>query len=316
MEAPQLSSPILDSSISTDTVEQTSWSVKSSCGICGPLVEVHLPNNRSKYFLRHWMCQPLMPIVSMLISFFCFAEYLVVAVPRQYLAIQIISTFLVTITFFLFVWSYFGAVCMDPGFLPFDWARTRRFYYSWQEQLTGFAVTESQINFARQSQNRPPHCSFSSSFGRYVIRADHICGWIANWVGKRNHKQFMLLNLWGGISAILMFAFHFGVKEDLFNLDDIGFMSVQLIGMAFDAAFALCLLGMFCSCLIDLARNRTKIQRMRGEAGETGKYTFRESMEEVCGNGNKCLWCWPTPAFDETLVLTADMPQAPPEDSD
>ncbi|OHT09148.1 DHHC zinc finger domain containing protein [Tritrichomonas foetus] len=313
----QLDNPILDSSIQTEVnVEPTQWAVKHDCCCCGPMVEVMVPNKKSHLFLRHWEFQPAFPILVTCLTLFCLIDYFVTAAPYQYKIIQIIAPFPIFIFLGLFMWSYFGAVCMDPGYLPFNWIQTQKFYYTWQEQLSGIAVTQEQVNFAKTPKNRPPHCSFSTSAGRYVLRADHICGWIANWVGKRNHKQFMLMNLYGGLYAGCLFAFQFGVK-DLHQMFDreMSILIPQVLGLALDGAFMLVLICMFFQTLSELAINRTKIQKMKNMEG--GKsYSCLESMQEVCGTGNKCLWCCPTPAFDETLVMTADMPQAKAEESD
>lgn len=302
----QLQTPIFDEPISSIETDATQWSIKRQCSCCGPYVEVFVPSKKPRKFLRHWECQPVMPIAVTILTMFCLVDYFVVAYPYSYKVCQIIAPFPIIITCVLFMWSYFNAVCMDPGFLPFNWVQTKKFYYTWQEQLSGLAVTQTQATFAKDPKNRPPHCSFSTSFGRYVIRADHICGWISNWVGKRNHKQFMLLNLYGGLYTGSLLGFNFGTKTFLFNRE-MSYMMAQLVAMALELSFCVVLIGFFITTLIDLAHNRTKIQKMRGDKGNN-KYTFRESMEEVCGTGSKCLWCCPTPAFDENMIITEDMP--------
>jgi hypothetical protein len=60
-------------------------------------------------------------------------------------AIQVISVAETTLTMGLFAWSYYGAVCRDPGYLPYDWERTRRTKYTWQELMTGTAVVSTHL---------------------------------------------------------------------------------------------------------------------------------------------------------------------------
>lgn len=300
-----ISNPILNNEEEpTKEIGKTQWNIKHQCCCCGPYVEVIVPNDSPRHFLRHWEFHPAMPIFVSILVLFCLVDYFVVVAPYQYKAIQIIAPFPIIITLVLFLWSYWGAVCMDPGYLPFDWITTQKFYYSWEDQLSGLAVTSEQIKFGRENSNRPPHCSFSSTAGRYVIRADHICGWIANWVGKRNHKQFMLLCFWGGLFCGFLTGFNFGIKDGFFDRP-MELLIPQLVGIAIEGPFCLVLLGMFATTVVDLAVNRTKIQRMRGEGGK--HYSFKESVQEVCGTGNCCTWWWPTPAFDENMVITADM---------
>lgn len=303
----QVDNPIFDESIETTAVGPTQWKIKHKCCCCGPCVDVYVPNKKNRHFLRHWECQPAVPIMVTILAIFCLFVYFFAVEPYQYsIIIQIIAPILIVISFILFLWSYYAAVCMDPGFLPYDWVKTKKFFYTWQEQLSGLAVTQPQKDFAKEQQNRPPHCSFSQTSGRYVIRADHICVWIANWVGKRNHKQFMLLNLWGFVYCALLFGFNFAVKENIFERKT-HLLILQIVSIAIEIMFGGVMICFFFQSLYDLAKNRTKIQKMRGENGDSS-YSCMDSMREVCGTGSKCLWCFPTPAFDENLVITNDMP--------
>lgn len=297
----------VDDNVETPNLENTQWEVKHKCCCCGPYVDLYVPNNGTRHFLRYWECQPTVPIAVTVLVFFGLFVFFYAVEPYEYsIILQIISPFPVIISLILFLWSYYGAVCMDPGFLPYNWIQTQRFYYTWQEQLSGLAVTKQQIEFAKTDENRPPHCSFSTTYGRYVIRADHICGWINNWVGKRNHKQFLLFNLYGFVYCFLLFGFNFAVKENFFSRK-MTFLFLQILSAAMEVAFGLLMICFFIQTLCDLSQNRTKIQKMRGEKGDSS-YSCNDSMQEICGNGSKCLWLCPTPAFDENLVINDDMP--------
>ncbi|OHS98041.1 DHHC zinc finger domain containing protein [Tritrichomonas foetus] len=288
-------------------IEKTSWKIKHSCCCCGPYIELSVPNKkRKRHFLRHWEFKPGMPIFVILVILYTTITHFVCIFPLQYFIAQIISPFIIVFFLILFLSSYFGAVCMDPGFLPYNWIETKRFKYSWEEQLSGLAVTDSQFAFATSTPNRPPQCSFSHSAGRYVMRADHICGWVANWIGKRNHKQFMLMNLYGGFFSSSLVAGFFCVEGGPLKIDS-KYLLPTLPAFCIELSFALTLFSMFATTLVDLKRNRAKIQKMRESAGEqTTKISMRQSMEEVCGSGSCCSWCIPTPAFDDTLILQYD----------
>ena len=306
--------------ITSEIPLSTKWKVKCSCCCCGPLVEVNVPNKRRKrYFLQGWECRPCMPIiVSCLILYSTIANF-VCFFPYQYLIAQIILPIFILIFFVLFVWSYFAAVCMDPGYLPFNWAQTKKFKYSWEEQISGLAICEEQFNYALTKENRPPKSSFSHSAGRYVIRADHICGWIANWVGKRNHKQFILMNLYGGIYALTLSIGPFCVKK-FFSLP-LSLMFSGIFAFSIDISFAFSLLSMFGNTIVDLYLNRTKLHRMRDEVKDKNqinsktdlnetiyqrKVSMKASMQEVFGNRSYCSWLLPTPAFDDSLIIEDD----------
>jgi hypothetical protein len=194
---------------------------------------------------------------------------------------------------------------MDPGFLPFNWVETKRFWYSWEDQLNGLAVTSLQVSFARAPPNRPPGSSFSSSAGRYVIRADHICAWIANWVGKRNHKQFILFNFYGFWLGLSLLSFTVAETEPPLLSLKVTEIAILFLSLTMEGCCAFTMLAVFVQLLCDLLQNRTTIQRMRREKG-TGAYTCGESMREVCGNDCCGWWLCPNRAFDRSLVIRDD----------
>lgn len=293
-------------------LEANHWEHVADCGCCGPLVKVK-GIRKTHYFLRHWDCAPGMPIfVSVLFIYTLFVHIIYV---DRLLPIfgALISTILVLLFGIMFIWSYFAAVCMDPGFLPYNWTKTRRFWYSWQEQLNGIAMTREQVSFAKAPENRPPGCSFSGTAGRYVIRADHICGWIANWVGKRNHKQFMLLNFWGFLYTITLFSSFWFQTVPIEKLG-LTTLLLEVTAGVFELSFMCILFMMGTASLCDLMKHRTKIQRMRNEQNDTDEFTCEESMRVICGSSSKCMWFIPTPAFDQTLVITEEDEQSSAED--
>jgi hypothetical protein len=296
----------LSISLPSDTSSSNNhWVRLYDCCFCGPLIKFQSVHGHFRYFLRHWECTPCMPITVTILTVFCITVHFVSVVPHLSLPLALISCFLILFFGSIFLSTYFMASCMDPGFLPFTWIESRRFWYSWEEQLNGLAETSDQFEFARAQQNRPPGCSFSAAFGRYVIRADHICGWIGNWVGKRNHKQFMLFNFYGFWLGISLFVFKIiESKPSVLELPTAE-KWMQLITMGVEALFGLSMIGVFVQLLTDLSQNRTKIQRMRNASGGQD-YSCEESMREVCGEGSMICWICPRPAFDESLVIRDD----------
>jgi hypothetical protein len=204
-------------------------------------------------------------------------------------ALKTAAFFEVTVCLILFSWSYFAAMCMDPGFLPYDWVTSQRSLYSWEEQLDGLAIRPDQIDFARS--HKPPFASFSKQSGRFVIRGDHICDWVANWIGKRNYKQFALLIIWGMISIVSLVIWSL-VKE---GSDGPRAVS-EIIAYMIEAVFSLLFLFVGSQVCVDVCNDQTQIQRWDGREGAGG---CKQGCREVCGGGPACLWCIPTPAFGE-----------------
>jgi hypothetical protein len=244
-----------------------------------------------------------MPISITILTTFVVGSFSYLIVPRLSPLLRVISMAVVSLFLILFLYSYYSAAFSDPGFLPFNWIDTQRFWYSWQDQLSGMATTEAQMDFARAAENRPPGSSFSRTSGRFVMRADHICGWVANWVGKRNHKQFLLMNFYGTLLSGSLLLSMFAPDVRFGELPDWKQGWAIAIGLV-EALFVMLLGGMFYQTMNDLATNRTRIQRMRQERGLS--YSCEESMREVCGDGSVLGWVCPFHAFDENLVLRQD----------
>jgi hypothetical protein len=67
--------------------------------------------------------------------------------------------------------------------------------FTYEEQLDGVITTPEQFDFAH-SNRYPERGSLSKQARRLVLKADHICPWIANWVGLKNYRYFYLKLVW------------------------------------------------------------------------------------------------------------------------
>ncbi|OHT06220.1 DHHC zinc finger domain containing protein [Tritrichomonas foetus] len=275
--------------------EATKWKIVRHC--CGIPVALVMPADR--LFCRHWEIRLCIPIFVIFVINYCVVAFFVATFPiLTPNHLKIVSPIVLTIEFVLFGWSYLSASFSDPGFLPYDWVRTKNTWYSWEDQLTGFALRPDQIQFAQN--HHPPYASFSTLSGRYVIRADHFCGWITNWVGKRNHKQFILMNFYGFLFCSTLCVFKMFTSESLFKTNRNLFI-VDVAATLFELSFAFTLFGFLCSNLWNMFLNRTQIQKWKNT---TGKNTRRcNGCREVFGDGNPCLYCIPTHAFGKDLVF-------------
>jgi len=188
---------------------------------------------------------------------------------------------------------------MDPGFLPYNWIETRKSKYLWQEQLNGLAILKEQFDFALNNP-RPIEASFSHSSGRFIIRGDHICGWISNWVGKRNHKQFFLLMFWGSFFVYSLAFPRLLPGPSLENCTNDLIYSLANLASIIEIIIATLLLCGFISEILEIKQNVTKIQKWKNIKSDTDN-----GFEEVFGKTSKLMWFIPTPAFNEIeLTIT------------
>jgi hypothetical protein len=289
--------------------EPTTWHVTCNMCCCAPCLETETDPPQS--FWGHWEVRPGMLIFVSILSMIPFAVFFAITFPKLSQGLQIASGITVGITGILFMSSYFAAACMDPGFLPFDWVKTRKFKYTWREQLSGLAVRNDQIEFAKA--NRPAYASFSKSAGRFVVRADHICAWIGQWVAKRNHKQFLLMNFWGGVFALMMVIWTLFVSKRMIS-GSIYVTIFGLFGFGIELTFGITMLYVFGVGMNDLRRNVTTIQKWKTLNGQEApeKYSWIHGMREVCGQGTMACWLCPCPAFgDDLMIIEGDLPPEP-----
>ena len=123
---------------------------------------------------------------------------------------------------------------------------------------------------------------------RLVIRPDHFCAWFACFIGKKNHKLFMLFNFWGFIYISLFFS------SDLYafilclqGINSIGTKLIICIIYLMLAFFFLMMTGSFTfETIYNLSTNITSFEKMsmdRRKISHRPKYNCKESWEEVCG---------------------------------
>lgn len=103
--------------------------------------------------------------------------------------------------------AFVRCVLDGPGYFPFDWsARRCGFGCSDSDALlagrddgpAGIITRRAQYDWAR-AQPKPNRSIVSWSARRIVVRPDHYCMWTSTWIGKRNHKFFILFTLYAGL---------------------------------------------------------------------------------------------------------------------
>ena len=255
-------------------------------------------NKTSRFYCNYWEQSFFMPTFVCIMVFYALFCFLFFTLPMLEVRKAIFAFFEVFLSLGLFLWSYFGAMCMDPGYLPFNWVYSQKCKYTAEELLSGTAITKEQKQFGKAHKLR--FAPFSSSAGKYVIRGDHICGWVTNWIGKRNHKQFILMNLYGSIYSISLFVWRFFMKNFPRNHQELAII-LTLFSAGLEMMFTFTLFITFLENIYSLASNETQISRYKGETAPS--ISCCESMEQVCGKGNCIDWMIPKPAFGDIIAL-------------
>jgi hypothetical protein len=249
-------------------------------------------------FCGFWKGGSCMPFAITVLTLYCYSIFIISSFLRfPFPSLQFASLLESTATTFFFLITYLSAVFRDPGFLPFHWHPPGRTKYSWRELMSGTLVRSDQSVVVARGP-RPPGCSFSRSYGRYVIRADHVCCWIANWVGKRNHKQFLLMMVWGSLASASLFAWRFAPRRT----PDGAELGLDIAAAVVEAVFAVVLAASAWQFGCEAASGATRVDRFRGIKGRPAE-TAVDGLRDVCGDGSVCCWMCPAAAFPDAIDL-------------
>lgn len=178
----------------------------------------------------------------------------------------------------------------NPGVIPWDWSLTKKKSFTKKELREGIIMTDEQYDFCKK-HDRPPRSWISSNYGYIILRGDHFCKWIGNWVGIRNHKFFMNGVLCASIYISIAFWF---IIYTFFTgtsmLTTAGFAALVPFGcFLFYLAF-----GQTYTQFFQLAFNTTTVERLKGKIMVYFDDNYLQGFEEIYGPV-KYFWTWLLP---------------------
>jgi hypothetical protein len=249
-------------------------------------------------FWGHWEVSLGMPSFVCLLIVSSYGLAAASMVPRFPLTWAAPALAALTILFVFFLVSYVRIITDGPGYFPFYWPLTGRRAAAGallgdDSSPSGIVSSEAQRTWAR-GRPRPNRCILSGVGRRIVVRPDHFCGWSSSWIGKRNHKFFVLFNSWGSLYILSFMVVDVAAVASAisggFPLVLVPYFLYLLAGLLF-----LLMTCMFVSSHCQgMCRNQTsweewnKIDLARFNRG------CLRNTEDMCGDKSCCCcWCCP-----------------------
>jgi len=229
-----------------------------------------------------------------------------------------------TITLGLAIWSYLTTCFTDPGTPQCpewqEWQRRREEDSEVGNTKPATQTNDSRVRGWRPGQatwchyctiDRPERSHHCSACGCCILRMDHHCPWIGSCVGWRNHKHFLLLNMWSCIaSAVFLLTLRGPNVLQSLNIytQNPSHMSIApTVGVLATFVFLPITGIMFLYSLSMVARNVTAVEELF--SGEN-PYMFSSSManiEQLLGLF-ELRWFLPLPP--DTTLRGTSFPQA------
>ncbi|CAK9436227.1 uncharacterized protein LODBEIA_P07850 [Lodderomyces beijingensis] len=136
-------------------------------------------------------------------AFWCILVWMYNILPNTIFS-NFIANVLLAIIIVIFVWTFFKAMFINPGFVPIP--TDNAIIHQQVKDLIKEKKLDTEHFCVNTFIRKPLRSKYSKHNRKLVARFDHYCPWVYNEIGVRNHKLFITfvyaLNL-----AILMFTY-------------------------------------------------------------------------------------------------------------
>lgn len=203
----------------------------------------------------------------------------------------------------------------NPGVLPWNWSETQKKSYTSAEMRNGIASRIEQFEWAAQHPI-PARAAFSRRWGFWILRGDHDCFWVNNWIGIGNHRYFLSATIFGTflflsdlfISVYAMFTIWSSIPRRWnFILTNFGVIYIGLVNV-----------NQMLVQIRNVSRNDTIYERLVVKSDPDAPSRWDRgcwsNWEEVCGPRKYCLlWLLPIPlpAKEDGFGFASDTENAP-----
>ena len=266
---------------------------------------------------NHWVVKPLRPIListyflilfaTAIADVFLFSDiYDQIKYNNFKINLPWVAIIVIFVLFICTTSSFYAVMCRGPGYAPYDWSVKKDVNISFEETVKRFAVYQQQVDFAKAGE-QPPRSCFSTPARRFILRADHYCAWMTNWIGLKNQRYFIIFLFYGSIVLFSIFLitlsflhYHYSLHSTafyIFALSASGFFSIfiglQLLQQVYNATF-----------------NTLTMELIKQMEPFYSRGTLN-NWEEVCGS-SKYICLWPFPCYNHKPIIDGfDFPDYP-----
>lgn len=285
----QLLEPGAGSEEADDFPGYTEWNT-NSCGCC----LVHTVPSLRQVFWGHWEVRLIAPFIAISLSFVSFLILTISVLPsfgQEGRCMFPVFLFL----YVMFTITFIRIITDGPGYYPFYWGAnnippilepTNATSYH-DSSPAGIISCDEQFSWAIK-QPKPPRSILSKKARRMVLRPDHLSTMAATWIGKRNHKFFILANFYSCLYFAL-FVIYIARKSVMTSEETLFLPFLTVCGVC-AAAFFLLSLCFLVKGIIDIFHGRTSWEEW--EDTYTSRGVIR-NIEDVCGPGLSCCYFCP-----------------------
>lgn len=183
-------------------------------------------------------------------------------------------TFLYILTIICFIKVHFTS----PGILPYYWESTKQRIYTKDELRSGIAINHEQKKWGKE-HDWPARSFFSGEFGAIILRADHYCVWVGQWIGLKNLKFFIQFLLYSIILAIEFLYVLYNIYQNSMERN-IKFVLSLGSSLFFLYHFSLT----FVVCLYRISKNYTMVESLLYLDTTYYNKGIRKNFEEIFGS--------------------------------
>lgn len=140
--------------------------------------------SREKFF-PYYFCHILITIVYFY-YYFVLSKYIFPNDIHKKKVVFHSTTYFFIITHLCYLTVHFTS----PGILPWNWESTKQRFYTKDELRDGIAINHVQKEWGK-NHDWPARSFFSGNFGAIILKAEHYCPWVSQWIGLRNFKFYI-----------------------------------------------------------------------------------------------------------------------------